>query len=98
MKCKVVIMMFAGLLIQAVNLNATNYFVSNSGNDGNSGLTPNTPFLTMQKAVDVVSTGDTVFVENGIYAGNPVCFIRPRSKNLFLLEGQYLSFAKKTLD
>jgi len=69
MKCKVVIMMFAGLLIQAVNLNATNYFVSNSGNDGNSGLTPNTPFLTMQKAVDVVSTGDTVFVENGIYAG-----------------------------
>ncbi|RLD21293.1 MAG: hypothetical protein DRI69_04410 [Bacteroidetes bacterium] len=69
MKYHIVIMIFASLVIQAANLNATNYFVSNSGSDSNSGMTPSTPFLTIQKAANVVSTGDTVFVESGTYAG-----------------------------
>jgi len=58
-----------GMLILPENIHATNYYVSNSGNDSNSGLSLITAFLTIQKAVDILSTGDTVFVENGIYTG-----------------------------
>ncbi len=48
---------------------ATDYYVSNSGNDGNNGLTPSSAFLTLQYAADQLLPGDHVFVEDGIYAG-----------------------------
>jgi parallel beta-helix repeat protein len=48
---------------------AINYYVSNSGDDINSGLTISDAFMTLQHAADVVSAGDTVFVENGVYTG-----------------------------
>jgi hypothetical protein len=42
--------------------------VSPSGNDSNAG-TEAAPFLTIQKAADVVNPGDTVMVEDGVYSG-----------------------------
>ncbi len=48
---------------------ATNYYVSNSGNDTNSGLTLSTAFATLQHAVSIVIAGDTVFVADGEYDG-----------------------------
>jgi hypothetical protein len=62
------------LLSIALSLNfsakATNYFVSNSGDDtNNTGLTTTSTFLTLQHAADQVAAGDTVFVADGIYAG-----------------------------
>jgi hypothetical protein len=48
---------------------ATNYYVSNAGNDSNAGLKLAEAFLTIQHAADLVSAGDTVFVENGTYSG-----------------------------
>ncbi|NNE27040.1 MAG: T9SS type A sorting domain-containing protein [Saprospiraceae bacterium] len=47
----------------------TNYYVSNSGNNSNDGLSLATAFLTIQHASDQVGAGDTVFIENGTYAG-----------------------------
>ena len=47
----------------------TNYYVSNSGNDSNDGLTQATAFLTIQHAADLVAAGDTVFILDGVYAG-----------------------------
>ena len=47
----------------------TNYYVSNSGNNANDGLSLPTAFLTIQHAADQVVAGDTVFIEDGIYAG-----------------------------
>ncbi len=57
------------LLFLTFHVNATNYFVSNTGNDTNSGLNLANAFLTMQYASDQVSAGDTVFVEDGVYVG-----------------------------
>jgi len=45
---------------------AQDYYVSTSGNDGNSGTIIN-PFRTIDHAVDQCGGGDTVYVRNGIY-------------------------------
>src|SRR6184192_2177615 len=42
--------------------------VAPQGNDSNPG-TERAPFLTIQRAADVVSPGDTVIVEDGVYTG-----------------------------
>jgi hypothetical protein len=45
-----------------------------NGSDGNSGLTPEQPFATIQKAINMAGdgTGDTIFVFPGTYAENLV--------------------------
>jgi Right handed beta helix region len=50
-----------------MNLNATNRYVSGTGNDANNGLSPTTAYRNLQKAADIVQSGDTVFVLNGTY-------------------------------
>ncbi len=57
------------LIVCSFQLKATNYYVSNSGNDSNDGLTSANAFKTLQHAADIVAAGDTVFVENGTYVG-----------------------------
>ncbi|MEE9371999.1 MAG: hypothetical protein V3V00_03005 [Saprospiraceae bacterium] len=47
----------------------TDYYVSNSGNDAQNGLSMGTAFATLQYAADQISAGDNVFVENGTYVG-----------------------------
>jgi parallel beta-helix repeat protein len=48
------------------------YYVSASGDDGNDGLSLETPFGTLQHAADIAQPGDTVYVTNGIYTpSNP---------------------------
>ncbi len=48
---------------------ATTYYVSNLGNDLNSGLSLAQAFATLQHAADQVEPGDSVLVEDGTYAG-----------------------------
>ncbi len=45
------------------------YYVSGQGNDANTGLSINESFLTLQKAADKVSEGDSVIVTEGNYTG-----------------------------
>jgi len=47
----------------------TTYYVSESGNNSNNGLTPQTAFATLQYAADIVSSGDSVLVLEGNYTG-----------------------------
>ena len=47
----------------------TTYYVSESGNNSNNGLTPQTAFATLQHAADLVSPGDSVLVLSGNYVG-----------------------------
>lgn len=55
-----------------------NYYVSSvTGSDDNDGLTPETPFKTIQKAADLTLPGDTVHIMNGTYgeAGKTALYI-----------------------
>jgi hypothetical protein len=45
----------------------TEYYVSNSGNDENSGKDTNTPFRTIREAVEHLNPGDTLYLREGIY-------------------------------
>ena len=45
------------------------YYVSTSGSNSNSGLSPQTAFATPQKAASVVQAGDTVLIAAGTYHG-----------------------------
>jgi len=58
-------------LILSLNFSAysTNYYVSETGSNGNNGLTPQTAFATLQYAADQVSAGDSVLVMTGNYTG-----------------------------
>lgn len=46
---------------------ATTYYVSKSGSDSNNGTTTTTPFLTIQKGLNIVSAGDTINIMAGTY-------------------------------
>ena len=55
-----------GMLIQA--LYTSDWYVSPSGNDGDYGDTPNTPFRTLAYAMTKAVGGDTVHAAEGIYS------------------------------
>lgn len=57
------------LVFSFTTIHATNYYVSNSGNNSNTGLTLNLAWLTLQKAANTVAPGDCVLVANGTYVG-----------------------------
>jgi parallel beta-helix repeat protein len=46
---------------------ATTYYVANNGNDANNGTSINTPLKTIQRAMNKVVAGDTVYVRGGTY-------------------------------
>ncbi|WP_161792615.1 choice-of-anchor Q domain-containing protein [Psychroserpens damuponensis] len=68
-------------LLFCLQSNATDYYVSNSGNNANNGLTLATAFLTLQHASNLVSAGDTVYVVDGTYAGFDVRDVNGTSTN-----------------
>ncbi len=62
-------LLFIFLIVFNLQLKATNYYVSNSGDDFNTGLSAGSAFETLQHAANMATAGDTVFVENGTYVG-----------------------------
>jgi parallel beta-helix repeat protein len=69
MAYKSILILFFSFTFLCKPLLATTYFVSNSGDDSNDGLTQNTALETLQYAADIVTAGDSVLVENGTYIG-----------------------------
>ncbi len=61
--------LFVFSLTQGLNGLATTYFVSNTGDDLNTGLTIASAFLTIQHASDLVMAGDSVLVQSGNFQG-----------------------------
>ena len=51
----------------ANTLYAATYYVSNSGNDNNSGTTINSPWKTISKANSILQPGDTINLRSGQY-------------------------------
>ena len=50
------------------NVCVYDWYVSPDGSDSASGMSSQTPFATLQKAVDVAAVGDTIHVAGGSYA------------------------------
>ncbi len=46
------------------------YYVATGGSDSNDGRSTDRPFRTLQRAADVVSAGDVVWVRGGTYSSN----------------------------
>ena len=64
------IMRIAGVLVLAFVAGpaiATNYYVSTTGSNSNSGTSLASPFLTIQQAANRAQAGDNVYVEGGTY-------------------------------
>ena len=53
-----------------VSGSGTTYWLSTSGNDGDSGLASNEAFATFYKAVRTLRPGDTLIVRNGTYGSS----------------------------
>jgi hypothetical protein len=58
------------ILTIPLTLCGADYYVAGAGSDANDGLTPDTPFRTIQKAADLTQPGDVVNVMDGEYV-NP---------------------------
>ena len=60
---------FILLFFFLIRLTATTYYVSPTGNNSNNGKSLASAFLTLQKGADVATTGDSVLIADGTYAG-----------------------------
>lgn len=59
--------LFAAILFAGFSCYGADYYVSTSGNDGNSG-SQSSPFKTLQKAIEVVSAGDYIYLRGGTHS------------------------------
>ncbi len=60
------IALFLLCIFLSVRIYSNTYYVAKNGNDNANGF-ENTPWLTIQKAITVVSAGDTVYIKSGTY-------------------------------
>jgi len=61
--------LFAIFVFTNITVYSTTYYVSETGNNSNNGLSQQTAFATLQHAADIVSSGDSVLVLAGNYVG-----------------------------
>lgn len=69
-KVLVIVLIWGAIHISSLTSWATTYYVDkNNANASNSNSgTENSPWLTIQHAVDIVKAGDSVYIRSGIYA------------------------------
>ncbi|HZW37996.1 MAG TPA: right-handed parallel beta-helix repeat-containing protein [Ignavibacteriaceae bacterium] len=90
------------LTFSSIILNATTYYVSPQGNNFNDG-TINTPFATVQRALDTAEPNDSIMVLEGHYIINSGLNIRDDSISLncignVVLDGTFSNVNKKFID
>ncbi|MFN6561635.1 MAG: choice-of-anchor Q domain-containing protein [Nostoc sp. ChiSLP01] len=87
-------------LISAIGAASTTYYVSGSGSDKNSGLTPSSAFRTPQRAANLTKPGDTVLLMNGVYknsspSGSVLVITRSGSSNGWITYKAYPGHSPK---
>jgi hypothetical protein len=73
------------------------YYVSESGNNQNDGLTPETPVKNIQKAVDIAPEGSTLYVAEGNYYGLLRSGTITINKPLYIYGGFNSDFSKRDI-
>ncbi len=76
------------VLTLSTSVLARDYYVAKSGNNDNPG-TEQAPFLTIQKAVDVIAAGDVIYVKNGTYNERVKIFDKKGTPDAYLLLRAY---------
>lgn len=57
----------SNFLIKTISADPSNYYVSPTGNNSNTGLTPGNAWLTIEYAITQVNSGDTLYIMAGVY-------------------------------
>ncbi len=85
---RVFVKLFLFLFFVGLKLNATTYYVTTSGNDGNSGLSEASAWRTIAYAANHATiAGDIVYVKAGLYDNENVNISSGISGNLIRFEG-----------
>ncbi len=87
---KHVVLLILGVLLFAGFGFGAGYYVSKSGNDSNPG-SEGQPWLTIQKAANIASAGDTVYIKSGTY--NERVIVRNSGSS-----GNYITFKAYSTD
>jgi parallel beta-helix repeat protein len=66
-----------GLVLSALSAPAGDFFVSSTGSDSNSGLSPSAPFATIARAISAASPNDKILVEGGTYREGEILVYKP---------------------
>jgi parallel beta-helix repeat protein len=89
------ILIFILLFSLAFDVKARDYYVAKNGNDGNNG-SEITPWRTIQKAANIMTSGDTVNVLSGTY--NELVTVKRSGSNLGFITFQSSNGHKVILD
>jgi len=76
-------------------IGAKTFYISNSGNDNNPGITKSEPFKTISKGSEMAQAGDTIYVLEGVYrervapprggvANMPIVYMGEPNKNVVI--------------
>lgn len=82
-----VFLSFFALFVSLTGYSQLKYHVSTSGNDVNSGLTPSLACATIQHAIDLSVSGDSILVQPGLYTENIIF----NGKNIKVCSNYYLN-------
>lgn len=74
----------------------TNYFVAKTGSDSNDGSS-GSPFLTVQKGINVAQAGDTIYIGSGTYAENVTSLNAGTADEPITIDGQGVATVQRFL-
>jgi len=89
MKIRITVIM---LIICIIKAYSTNYYVSNNGNDNNTG-TISSPFKTIQAAAMIMKPGDECFIRGGVYRE----VVRPANSGTLELPIKFSAYKNETV-
>lgn len=69
------------MLMMALPLSATNYYLTTSGSDSNSGTSESSAFGSLEYAVSKLSAGDVLYVSSGTYSEDSPIVIQTDGKS-----------------
>ncbi len=77
------------LIITTTQINATNYYLTTSGSDSNSGTSSSSAFASLEYAVSVLEAGDVLNVSSGTYYESSTIIIQTNgtSSNSITIKG-----------
>ncbi|CAF1674052.1 unnamed protein product, partial [Adineta ricciae] len=84
------LIVFAHVLLWIHIVDCTSYYVMKSGKDTNTGTSPSTAWLTIQKAANSATAGSTVYIGPGVYYETVTINVQGNANNGFITFTSYM--------